>query len=263
MRTRLNTDNFLPVNRGSSYYKSRSVKYAPRLAQTPSPNNSLPLSANLLLPKPEPVQKKPLRKRPMYVLPIIVLVLVSCLVSFDLGNPPVEGSKPLQSAIPVKSSEASPKPDPNNAGLPARLMIPKLNLNAAVDNVGLTSSGDLDVPKNPANAGWYAQGPRPGENGSAVIDGHFGWEDGKPAAFDSLHKLQKGDQLQVEDKNGSVTYFVVRELRKFGPNELALEIFKSSDDRAHLNLITCSGTWNKAQKSYSERLVVFADKTVL
>jgi hypothetical protein len=37
-------------------------------------------------------------------------------------------------------------------------------------------------------------------------------------------------------------------------------VFASNDGGAHLNLITCAGEWNKGKKSYSERLVVFADK---
>ena len=30
-------------------------------------------------------------------------------------------------------------------------------------------------------------------------------------------------------------------------------------DKARLNLITCDGTWVKGDKTYSERLVVFAE----
>jgi hypothetical protein len=52
----------------------------------------------------------------------------------------------------------------------------------------------------------------------------------------------------------------VRELRTYGPDEYASAVFRSSDGKAHLNLITCEGTWNSAQKSFSNRLVVFADK---
>jgi len=34
----------------------------------------------------------------------------------------------------------------------------------------------------------------------------------------------------------------------------------SSDAKAHLNLITCEGVWDKVSKSYSKRLVVFTDR---
>ncbi|PIZ82226.1 MAG: class F sortase, partial [Parcubacteria group bacterium CG_4_10_14_0_2_um_filter_41_6] len=38
------------------------------------------------------------------------------------------------------------------------------------------------------------------------------------------------------------------------------EVFNSSDGKAHLNLITCTGVWNKEDNAFSERLVVFTDK---
>ena len=54
--------------------------------------------------------------------------------------------------------------------------------------------------------------------------------------------------------------FVVREIRTYGKDESAHDVFGSSDGKAHLNLITCMGVWNKTEKTRSERLVVFTDK---
>lgn len=143
-----------------------------------------------------------------------------------------------------------------------RLEIPKIGVDAAIDYVGITSQGELGVPTGPANAGWYDLGPRPGEKGNAVIDGHFGYKNHIPAVFDNLHTLQKGDKLYVKDMKGITATFVVRELRTYGPADYAPAVFRSSDGKAHLNLITCEGTWNQAQKSFSNRLVVFADKAI-
>jgi len=41
---------------------------------------------------------------------------------------------------------------------------------------------------------------------------------------------------------------------------VATDVFTSSDGKAHLNLITCDGIWDKNAAQYSERLVVFADR---
>ena len=144
--------------------------------------------------------------------------------------------------------------------LTLRLKIPKINIDAAVRSVGLTPEGAMDAPKTPEDVAWFNLGPRPGEKGSAVISGHYGWKNNIPAVFDNLHKLRKGDKVYVEDKNGATIVFVVRELRTYGQNEDASDVFGSGDGKAHLNLVTCTGTWNKAQKSYSNRLVVFTDK---
>ena len=172
--------------------------------------------------------------------------------------------KPTQSGWvpPTANVTTVHKQETVRTGLPVRLKIPKLNVNAGLDYVGLTVAGELGVPKGPASAGWYVLGPRPGEKGNAVIDGHFGYKNNIPAVFDNLHTLQKGDNLYVDDEKGKTVTFVVRELRTYGQNEDAASVFVSSDTKAHLNLITCQGAWNSAQKSYSNRLVVFADEVI-
>ena len=126
--------------------------------------------------------------------------------------------------------------------------------------MGLTDDGAMAVPKSPDEAAWFNLGPRPGEAGSAVISGHYGWKNNIPAAFDNLYKLKKGDQVYVEDERGATTIFVVRESKVYGENQNASDVFGSSDGKSHLNLITCAGVWDKTQKSYSNRIVVFADK---
>ncbi|MDP2665319.1 MAG: class F sortase [bacterium] len=146
------------------------------------------------------------------------------------------------------------------SGFPVRLKISAIQVDAAIEHVGLAPDGAMDTPKGPSDAAWFDGGPRPGEKGSAVIAGHFGWKENIPAVFDNLSTLRKGDKIYVENDKGEITTFVVRESRLFGEQGNAAEVFSSSDSKAHLNLITCEGVWNKNTKSYSERLVVFTDK---
>jgi LPXTG-site transpeptidase (sortase) family protein len=144
--------------------------------------------------------------------------------------------------------------------LPIRLRIPDINVDAIVEHVGLVPDGSMGVPAGPSDVGWFDLGPRPGDIGSAVIAGHEGWKNGIPAVFDNLYNLVKGDKIYVEDETGTTTIFVVREFRIYGQNDDASYVFASSDGKAHLNLITCSGVWNTTEKSRPNRLVVFADK---
>jgi LPXTG-site transpeptidase (sortase) family protein len=159
------------------------------------------------------------------------------------------------------TSQTAPQELPVAAlpGLPSRLKIPKINVDAPVEGLGLTPQGDLDIPKGIGNTGWFNAGPRPGMVGSAVIDGHFGLAHNKPAVFDELNSLQKGDLLYVQDGKDVTYRFVVSELRSYSPEDDANAVFRSTDGRAHLNLITCEGKWSESHKSYSARLVVFAD----
>ncbi|MDP2708541.1 MAG: class F sortase [bacterium] len=147
------------------------------------------------------------------------------------------------------------------ANQPIRLKIPKINIDAAVEYVGLTSQGAMDVPKDSSDVAWFELGARPGDNGSAVITGHYGrWKNGKGSVFDDLNKLSEGDRLYIEDEKGATITFVVREKRRYYPDADAKDVFSSNDGKSHLNLITCDGVWDKAAKSYSKRLIVFTDK---
>jgi len=148
----------------------------------------------------------------------------------------------------------------NIAKLPVRIKIPKINVDAIIEYVGLTSLGGVDIPEGPINAAWFKFGPRPGDPGNAIIIGHYGWKNNIVAVFDDIYKLVKGDKVYIEDEDGKVITFIVRESRSYDPKADASFVFVSSDDKSHLNLITCEGIWNKALKSYSKRLVVFTDR---
>ena len=165
------------------------------------------------------------------------------------------------SVLPMVDAVDFPKQEPASSGPPVRLIIPKINVDAVIEPMGTTSSGAMEIPSGPRNVGWYKDGPHPGDNGSAVIDGHYGrWKNGEGSVFDDLNNLEKGDVLYVEDENGVATTFLVRESQSFDPNADASDVFESNDGNSHLNLITCEGVWNKTAKSYSQRLVVFTDK---
>jgi LPXTG-site transpeptidase (sortase) family protein len=185
----------------------------------------------------------------MSVLGIMCFLAILFFVKFFYVNPSLSASNPVVQDFHRTVS-----------GLPFRLVIPKIKVDASIEYVGLTAQGTMAVPKGPTSTAWFDLGPRPGDDGSAVIAGHEGWKDGIGAVFDDLYKLQVGDVVYIKDKNGITTTFVVRKIYTYDQNADASDVFGSNDGKAHLNLITCEGTWNAAQKSYSGRLVVFADK---
>ncbi|MEO8065235.1 MAG: sortase [Candidatus Doudnabacteria bacterium] len=164
---------------------------------------------------------------------------------------------------PAKQIASAPvlagiKDQPADYGQPLRLVIPSLNVDAAIENVGETAGGAMDVPKRPEDVGWYDQGPKPGQEGSSVIAGHLDWTNGKAAVFYNLNKLVKGDMVQILTENGESVPFAVRETRFYDFDAKVPEVY-SSDSGAHLNLVTCAGVWDKSKKTYSKRFVVFAD----
>jgi len=145
------------------------------------------------------------------------------------------------------------------AAEPKSLSIGSINVDAIIKPVGLTSSGDMDIDDNPGELAWYKLGPKPGEKGSAVIAGHYGWKNNVPSIFNDLSDLIKGDEITVSTEDGKQKKFVVTKTEKYNPDQDATDVFRSSDGKAHLNLITCSGSWVTSEQTYTKRLVVFTD----
>jgi LPXTG-site transpeptidase (sortase) family protein len=143
---------------------------------------------------------------------------------------------------------------------PSRIKIQSIAVNAVVEHVALTKDGSMDVPKRPWDAAWYELGPRPGEAGSAVLAGHIDWYNGAKGVFKNLYKLRPGNTIQIQDKNGVTTTFVVKKIRTLDASADATELFHSEDGKSHLNIVTCDGVWDRRAKQYTKRLVVFADK---
>lgn len=184
----------------------------------------------------------------------------SGLVTSQVGLPTLLKISSLNVDTPIDYVGLTSNLANDQAGLPKRLKISSINVDAPIEYVGLTPDGAMDVPKDIVNVGWFNLGPRPGGNGSAVIAGHYGTTNNIPHVFDNLHNLHKDDKIYIEDEGGKNIIFVVREIQKYGKNQDSSGIFGSSDGKAHLNLITCTGVWNQAEKTFSERLVVFTDK---
>ncbi|KKR23804.1 MAG: Peptidase C60 sortase A and B [Candidatus Yanofskybacteria bacterium GW2011_GWD2_39_48] len=183
---------------------------------------------------------------------LIALVLIFYFIPKSLARADLE--------LIIKNAIVYVKQGQVNYGLPVRLRMPSIDTDAIVEHLGITPDGIMDTPKNIDNVAWFNLGPRPGEIGSAVIAGHYGWKNGKASIFINLYKLKKGDKLYVEDDKGVAISFIVRETRKYDQKADASGVFSSSDGRSRLNLITCEGDWDKVSKSYPERLVVFTEK---
>ena len=151
----------------------------------------------------------------------------------------------------------------NGIGLPSRFKIPKINVDANILSLGLAPDGIMEIPQNIVEVGWFNGSPRPGEKGSSIITGHVAQIRGgimtKPGVFMELNKLVTGDRLYVVNDKGESITFVVRESRLYDPTADASNVFSANDNGVHLNLITCEGTWNPAEQSYSKRLVIFTD----
>lgn len=166
--------------------------------------------------------------------------------------------------ISVVAAQTTPPPVTptvigETTGAPLRIRIPRIDVDAPIEQVGVQADGAMGVPTNPMSAGWYALGPRPGEPGNAVLDGHVNWWRGASGVFEHLHTLIAGDIITIENDRGEIASFVVRKIKTYTADAGAYDVFTAADALPHLNIITCSGAWNSVMQQYEERLVIFAD----
>jgi len=176
---------------------------------------------------------------------------------------PVSVSSSLPAAeVPPSSPQVSVNlnrvTNASDAGVPTKVYIPKMGITAEIESVGLALDGRMDVTKDVYNVGWYMYGPKPGQVGSAVMTGHFDTPTGAPSVFYNLYKLKPGDEFSVQDDLGTVRQFVVEKSVIHPDDNFPIDEVFSQNDAARLNLITCMGTFDKATKTYSHRLVVYS-----
>lgn len=182
--------------------------------------------------------------------------------------------------IPTPVVTSSPTPSPTKApgkttakktaqpsgprvpGIPVRIQIPKIGMNAAVEQVGLGGDGSVNVPSSWWTVGWYNLGYKVGDAGSAVMSGHYDTNTGAAAVFFRVGSLSPGDIITVTNGNGSVLKFKVYKKEAYPWDQMPLSTIFGSAGRVQLNLITCSGTWDRTTKNYSHRTVVYSELTI-
>lgn len=145
--------------------------------------------------------------------------------------------------------------------LPVRLVIPNINVDAHVQSVGLAEngSGEMGIPSNFTDVGWYEAGVRPGMRGNAVIAGHFNGKTVKEAVFFDLQTLEIGDEVFIISADGNEVAFKVVKIESYDYDDATNDVFISNDGKARLNLITCGGQWLPHEKVYDKRTVVFTE----
>lgn len=141
--------------------------------------------------------------------------------------------------------------------VPARVTIPSIGVDAAIEATGILENGEMGVPEDINQVGWFEPGFKVGAKGHAVLAGHVDSYTG-PAIFYHLKEVQAGEKVIVTDKDGREMVYEIQEKTSYPTDEAPIEeIFGPSDSRM-INLITCTGTFNRDIGSHEERLVVTA-----
>ncbi|WP_430641013.1 class F sortase [Couchioplanes caeruleus] len=206
------------------------------------------------LPAPPPVRGR--RPLPLGLIAVLLVFVglfavgagVGAATGFDLGDLFKGPDKPPPRAFPVL--------EPSR---PQRLVIPAIKVEAPLLTVGLAKDGSVAVPPLDRHneAGWFEEGPTPGQFGPALIVGHADTRTG-PSVFHRLHELRPGQKIEVVRADDETAVFEVNSVEHFGKEKLPIKRVYGDYSRPSLRLVTCGGTWLGGGKGYSDNVIVFA-----
>lgn len=137
--------------------------------------------------------------------------------------------------------------------------MPTINTDGFIQKVGVDQKKQIAVPNNIHVAGWFNQTAIPGEKGLSIIDGHVTGRVNN-GIFKDLGKLKDGDIFKIEFGNGTSKEFkVVKKIDSLVKDSASVLFSQEPGIERQVNLITCSGVFDRKTQSYPNRLVVIAE----
>ncbi len=148
------------------------------------------------------------------------------------------------------------------ADRPRYLTIERLDVNKArILPMGINDKGELSTPNNIFDVGWYYNSSKPGKGGTLLIDGHNGGPHVQ-GVFKALPSLSEGDIIVIERGDGAIFKYSVVENISVPLSEandyMATAIKTPLSGKESVTLISCSGEWSQAQRTYLSRQFVRA-----
>jgi hypothetical protein len=176
---------------------------------------------------------------------------------------------PRPSATPVTADTPTPTPTPFD-GAVARFRIPSLDVDAAVEPIGLLPTNVLDTPKDPHNVGWYdiPGYDKPGFGGNAVFSAHVDYWPDIRGPFYNLRNVNPEDIIEVVMEDGTVYRYRVISYKRYPVDNIPMGDLiwpqEKPDDVEWITMITCGGRFQKLSDEgwgdYLDRDVVVAER---
>ncbi|MGV9295865.1 MULTISPECIES: class F sortase [Amycolatopsis] len=175
----------------------------------------------------------------------LVALVSGCSVGSTTAAPASSG--------PSASSAAMPKSEP------VSLDIPSIDAHSSLVPLGLNPDNSVQVPpvSTPLQAGWYENGPTPGEVGPAVVLGHVDGNKHK-GIFYRLKEMKPGDDVDIARRDGSTAHFEVTKVDQVPKDVFPSDAVYGDTSDPQLRLITCGGAFDRAEHSYVDNIIVYA-----
>lgn len=142
---------------------------------------------------------------------------------------------------------------------PRILQIPKLKVNARVNQVGASLNGEPIAPGNIYDTGWFDDSVKPGAVGAVLINGHATGPT-KNGVFANLDNLSVADQIILEKGDRTkITYKVVK-VQTYPADRLDMSVAMQPIEpgKKGLNIMTTTSRYRLSIETSLERTIVFA-----
>lgn len=204
------------------------------------------------------------------ILTLGALVTAACLVACTPGGagaelPPSTESPPTTPApvppTPTRDVEVRPGalPTPTASVAPVSLAIPSLDIDMPVTDVGVADTGQMELPIDPAVAGWYRYGAdATSTSGRILIAAHVDAIDYPIGPLARLRDVPAGETVRITAADGTSREFVVQSLTYYEKAALpTAELFERGGPSA-LVLVTCGGPFDSSTGHYRDNVVAVA-----
>lgn len=212
---------------------------------------------------------------------VAALVALAFWVAGRTGDSAGAGLSQVRAASPSPTAPASPSASPSAgprtlpratardasldaldvsaASPPTRIVIPDLDVDATVDDVGVQDDGAMVIPAAPTSVGWYRYGAAPADRaGNTVIAGHVATREDGAGALAPLRAARPGMRVIVTTADGARHGYEISGREAIVKKALPVDEIFARQGAPLLVLITCGGEYLPELRSHRDNVVVTA-----
>jgi sortase (surface protein transpeptidase) len=178
---------------------------------------------------------------------LLLGLLTACSAPVATTNAPAPAGPPI-----AATQQARTAPEDGYA-----VSVPKIGMTSSLIPLGLNADKTIQVPPldQVEQAGYYAQGPKPGQPGPAVILCHVNGG-GKPGCGARFAELNEGDKIEISTPTQGFTFTVYKRQTVTKSNFPTSAVY-SDTPGPELRLITC-GPGAVVGHDYVDQTIVYA-----
>jgi hypothetical protein len=192
----------------------------------------------------------------------LAVCIAGCAARAD--EPRLDRSDETPAVAPTPSGPAvavgsAALPAPTAAAAPTRLRIPDLDVDMPVSPVGVTDRGQMELPADPAVAGWYRFGPAADSTtGKIVLAAHVDAPRYPIGPLARVRDAGAGSAVTVADSTGANRTYRVVSVTHYEKSALPTAELFARDGSPALVVITCGGPFDQATGHYRDNIVLLA-----